>query len=148
MYLLVPLRPSRVLNTLYTLQCILALLALAWAAPPLWLRCVCLVGFVLEGGRYVLCARPSGLLMSDSTIQLSFKDRELPVQLDPHCFCNPYLIILRFAVMPAREGERARWGQAQRYNVIILPDSCPPRLHRQLRSALRWYRFDERVLLT
>lgn len=147
MYLLVPLRPSRILTILYTLECIFALIALAWAAPPLWLRCICLVWVVVEVGRHALSDRPSGLLMSDSTIQLSFKDREVPVQLSLHCFCNPYLIILRFAAMPTRESLKAKGCQAQRYSVLILPDSCPPRLHRKLRTALRWYRFDERVLL-
>ena len=147
MYLLVPLRSSRTLNIVYTLQCILALIALMWAAPPIWLRCICLVWFVVEVVRYVLRSRPTGLLLSDSMIQLSFKDREVPVQLLSHCFCNPYLIILRFASMPATVNVKGK-GSPQRYSVLILPDSCPPRSHRKLRTALRWYRFDERVLLT
>lgn len=147
MYLLIPLRSSRILNTLYCGQCVLALMALAWAAPPLWLYCVCAALFLVEVVRWLLRPRAIGLIVSDSGVQLNFKDKGVPVRLEPHCFCNPYLIVLRFVAMPCKGKGPARVGKGRRYTVLILPDTCPSRLHRQLRMALRWYRFDERVLL-
>lgn len=147
MYLLIPLRASRILNSLYAGQCGLVLLALFLASPPLWLHWLCTVWCLVAILRHITRERPTGLLLNDAEIQLSFNVRAVPVRLHRTCFCNPYLIVLRFAQVPEAGDCQNLIRKRRHFNVVLLPDSCPARLHRQLRTALGWYRFDERVLL-
>ena len=142
MYLLIPLYSSAIGKGLYLGQCVLVFLALLFASPPLWAYLVCVALCLAELISFCVRKRPNGLIISGSEILLNFADQQVPVRLHSDCYCHPYLIVLHFTQIPETLTDKAR-----HHTILLLPDSCPTRLHRQLRTALRWHPFDEKVLL-
>lgn len=148
MYLLIPLRPSRMMHSIFIVQCLLALSALFWADPPpsVLLGAVCV--FTLLCLVYWLREPVRAIAFSESAITLSYSDRNVAVRMHRQCVCSPYLIVLR---LRHRSGSGERRGVMRFLGgdvyLLILPDSCPRELQRRLRVALRWQRFDEHCLL-
>jgi len=94
-------------------------------------------------GRYLRQERPKGLMLNDSEVFLSFARRRVAVRLHRYCYCSRYLVVIGLSEIR----DIARLGLGRRDHILILlPDSCPASLHRQLRVALRWHSFDARVL--
>ncbi len=137
MLIWLPLRPSRWLFALRSLQYGCAVLAVWHIDWPLVLQIATLLFIAAHGWRRA--PLPKALLLDQSGLQLIYRQRRVPARLAAQCYCGEYLLVMRLVLEPNQHDEAQCRDLGRQCCLVLLPDSSTRDGLRRLRVYLRWH---------
>lgn len=138
MLIWLPLRHSRWLYALRSLQYGCAVLAVGHIDWPVAVRIAVLLLIALHARR--VAPQPEALLFDQYGVQLFFAGQRVPVRLGAQCHCNEFLVLLPLEFeQEALEGELRGGAAGRKRWLLLLPDSSDADALRKLRVYLRWH---------